>query len=61
MGLNASITNKNVTERDIKGDENKKQFLIDIGHKQRGDTKSNRSNLLRRTLASVVKPTSQTA
>ena len=38
------ITNKIVTERDIKGDENKiKQFLWDIGYKQRGDTKSNRS------------------
>ena len=37
------ITNKNVTERDIKGYENKiKQFLRDIGYKQRGDTKSNR-------------------
>ena len=36
------ITNQNVTEKDIKGDENKiKQFLRDIGYKQRGDTKSN--------------------
>ena len=34
------ITNKNVIERDIKGDENKiKRFLRDIGYKQRGDTK----------------------
>ena len=41
------ITNKDVTERDIKGDENKiKQFLKDIGYKQRGDTKSNRSKLI---------------
>ena len=38
------INNKDVTERDIKGDENKiKQFLNDIGYKQRGDTKGNRS------------------
>ena len=36
------ITNQNVTERDIKGDENKiKRFLRDVGYKQRGDTKSN--------------------
>ena len=34
------IINKDLTERDIKGDENKiKQFLRDIGYKQRGDTK----------------------
>ena len=34
------ITDKNVTKRDVKGDENKiKQFLRDIGYKQRGDTK----------------------
>ena len=40
------ITIKDVTERDIKEDENKiKQFLKDIGYKQRGDTKSNRSIL----------------
>ena len=33
------FTNKDVTEKDIKGDENKiKQFLRDIGYKQRGDT-----------------------
>ena len=43
------ITNKDVTERDIKGDEIKiKQFLRDIGYKQTGDTKSNRSKLIRR-------------
>ena len=40
------ITIKDVTERDMKEDENKiKQFLKDIGYKQRGDTKSNRSIL----------------
>ena len=42
------ITNKNVTERDIKGDENKiTRFLRDIGYKQRGNTKSNRSKVIR--------------
>ena len=41
-GFALFINNKDVTERDIKGDENKiKQFLRDIGYKQRGDTKSN--------------------
>ena len=60
-GSDVSITNKNVAERDIKGDKDKKQFLRDIGHKQRGDTKSNRSNFLRRFLASIVTPTSQTS
>ena len=41
-GFAIFITNKDVTERDIKNDENKiKQFLSDIGYKQRGDTKSN--------------------
>ena len=48
------ITNKDVTERDIKGDENrKKQFLKDIGYKQRGDTERNRSKLIRRMFASI--------
>ena len=38
-GFSIFITNKGVTERDIKGDENKiKQFLRDIGYNQRGDT-----------------------
>ena len=54
------ITNKDGTERDIKGDENKiKQFLKDIGNKQRGDTKSNRSILIRRMFASFGEPNSQ--
>ena len=45
-GFAIFITNKDVTKRDIKGEENKiKQFLRDIGYKERGDTKSNRSNL----------------
>ena len=53
------ITNKRVTEN-IKGDEIKiKQFLKDIGYKQRGDTKSNSSKLIRRMLASIREPTSQ--
>ena len=48
------ITNKDVAERDIKGDENKiKEFLKDIGYKQRGDTRSNRSKLIRRMFASI--------
>ena len=58
-GFALFITNKDVTERDIKGDENKiKQFLRDIGYKQRGDTKSNRSKLIRRMFASIGEPTS---
>ena len=49
----------NVTERDIKGDENKiKQFLRDIGYKPRGDTKSNRSKVIRRMLANSLLATS---
>ena len=52
-------TNKGVTERDIKSDENKiKQFLRDIGCKQRRDTKSNRPKLIRRKFASSGEPTS---
>ena len=54
------ITNRDETERDIKGDENKiKQFLRDSDYKQRGDTKINRSKLIRRMLASIGEPTSQ--
>ena len=54
------ITNKDVTERDIKGDKNKiKQFLKDIGYKQRGDAESNRSKLIRKMLASIGEPISQ--
>ena len=59
-GFAILITSKDVTERDIKGDENKiKQFLKDIGYKQRGDTKSNRSKLIRKMLTSIGEPTSQ--
>ena len=51
------ITNKKVTERDIKGDENKiKRFLRDIGYKQRGDTKSNRSKVITRLSISIASP-----
>ena len=51
------IINKNMTERDIKGDENKiKQFLRDIGNKQRGDTKSKRSKVIRRLSISIASP-----
>ena len=51
------ITNKNVTARDIKCDENKiKQFLRDIGYKQREDTKSNRSKVIRRLSISIASP-----
>ena len=47
-GFAKFITKKDVTGRDIKGEENKlKQFLRDIGYKQRGDTKSNRTKLIR--------------
>ena len=53
------ITNKYVTERDIKGDGNKiKQFLKDMVYKQRGVTKGNRSKHIR-MLASTGDPTSQ--
>ena len=49
------ITNENLTERDINGDENKiKRFLRDIGYKQRGDTKSNRSKVIGRLLISIA-------
>ena len=42
------ITIKDVPERDVKVDENTiKQFLNDIGYKQRGDTKRIRSKLTR--------------
>ena len=51
------ITNKNVTKRDIKGDENNiKQFLRDIGYKQRGDTKGKRLKYIRRLLISIASP-----
>ena len=59
-GFAMFITYKDVTGRDIKIDENKiKQFLRDIGYKQRGDTESNRSNFIGRTLASIWEPISQ--
>ena len=46
-----------MTERDIKGDENKiKQFLRNIVYKQRWDTKSNRSKVIRRLLISIASP-----
>ena len=58
-GFAIFITNKDVTERDINGDENKtKQFLRDIGYKQRGNNKSNRSKLIRRMFASIGEPSS---
>ena len=58
-GFALFITNKDVTERDTKGDENKiKQTLRDIGYKQRGDTKSNRSKVIRRMLANIGEATS---
>ena len=59
-GFSIFITNKDVTERDIKGDEIKiKQFERDISYKQRGDTKSNRSKLIRRMFSSIGEPTSR--
>ena len=36
-----------------------KQFLKDIDYKQRGDTKSNRSKLIRKLLTSIGEPISQ--
>ena len=60
QGLALFITNKDVTKRDIKGDEIKiKQFLKDIGYKQRGDIKRKRSKLIRRMFASIGEPTSR--
>ena len=54
------FTNKDVTERDIKVDENKmKQFLKYIGLQQGGGTKSNQSKLIRRLFASIGEPSSQ--
>ena len=51
------ITDKNVTKRDVKGDENKiKQFLRDIGYKQRGDTKSSRSKVIRALSIKIFSP-----
>ena len=41
-GFAMFINSKDVTEKDTEGDEDKiKQYLRDIGYKQRGDTKSN--------------------
>ena len=58
-GFPIFITNEDVTQRDIKGDKDKiKQFLRDIGYKQRGDTKINRSKLIRRMFSSIGEPTS---
>ena len=58
-GFSIFITNKDVNEKDIKGDEIKiKQFLRDIGYKQSGDTKSVRSKLIRRMFSSIGEPTS---
>ena len=46
IGFLMFITDKNVTKRDTKCDENKiKQLLRDVGYKQRGDTKCNRTKL----------------
>ena len=59
-GFSIFITNKDLTERDITGDENKiKQFLRDIAYKQRGNTKSKRSKLIRRMFASIGESTSR--
>ena len=62
-GFAMFVIGKNVTEHDIKCDENNiKQLLRDINYKQRGDSKSNRSKLIKkRILASMWAPTSQVA
>ena len=58
-GFDLFITNKDVTERDIIGDENKiKKFLWDIGYKERADPKNNRSKVIRRMLANIGETTS---
>ena len=57
-GFALFITIKDVTKRHKKGVENKlKQFLRDIGYKQR-DTKSNNSKIIRRMLANIGEATS---
>ena len=51
------ITNKNVTKRDTKCDENKiKQLLRDVGYKQRGDAKCNRSKVIRGLPIKILSP-----
>ena len=58
-GFAIFFTNKDVTEKDIKVDVDKiKQLPRAIGYKQRGDTKSNRSKLIRRMYSSIGEPTS---
>ena len=54
-GFHILIINKNVTEGDMKSDENKtKQLLRDIGYKQRRDTKSNRAKVIRKLSISIA-------
>ena len=51
------INNKYVTKRDIKSDENKIiRFSMDIGYKQRGDTKSKRSKVIRESSIKTFSP-----
>ena len=59
-GFAMFIIGKVVAERYIKGDDKKiNKFLKDIFYKQRRDTKNNRSELIRKMLASISEPTSQ--
>ena len=50
------MTNKNVTGKDITGRKRKNQFLRDIGYRQGGDTKSNRSKVIRGLSTSILSP-----
>ena len=53
-GFAMFFTRKDITERDVRGVERKvEQILRDINYKQRGDTKNNRSKLIKKFLASM--------
>ena len=57
-GFNLFVTNKDVTEKDIRGEGNKiRLFLTDINYnRKRGDTKSNRVKFFRRMETSFALP-----
>ena len=57
-GFNLFVTNKDVVEKDIRGEGNKiRLFLTDINYnRKRGDTKSNRVKLIRRIETSFALP-----
>ena len=57
-GFTLFVTNKDLTEKDIRGEGNKiKLFLSDINYnRKRGDNKSNRVKLIRRMETSLALP-----